>query len=148
MARWELRLTQPPLLSTYSTALLSSYYTVQLLSIAPGSECPVAPLYLRCQMSTKTPSVIWLGIIYFLSIYWLSMAILVRSPRHRHISHVHSSGTPGVFYTYFYNHAHRLRLEKLLYLELPRSSNGFFKPLLDPGGGFRSETAVTKPFRK
>jgi hypothetical protein len=25
-----------------------------------------------------------------------------------------SSSTPGVFYTYFYNHAHRLRLEKLL----------------------------------
>jgi hypothetical protein len=37
-----------------------------------------------------------------------------------------SSWTPGVFYTYFYNHARRLRLEKLLYLELSRSSNGFF----------------------
>jgi hypothetical protein len=47
-----------------------------------------------------------------------------------------------------YNHAHRLRLEKLLYLELSRSPNGFVKALLDPGGGFRSETAVTKPFRK
>jgi hypothetical protein len=34
--------------------------------------------------------------------------------------------TPQVFYTYFYNHAHRLRLEKLLHLELPRSQNGFF----------------------
>ena len=33
---------------------------------------------------------------------------------------------PQLFYTYFYNHAHRLRLEKLLYLELPRSPNGFF----------------------
>ena len=42
------------------------------------------------------------------------------------ISHPHSSWTPGVFYTYFYNHAHRLRLEKLLYLELSRSPNGFF----------------------
>ena len=31
-----------------------------------------------------------------------------------HISHPNSSWTPGVFYTYFYNHAHRLRLEKLL----------------------------------
>jgi hypothetical protein len=48
---------------------------------------------------------------------------------------------PGVFYTYFYNHAHRLRLEKLLYLELSRSPNGFFKVILDPGGGFTSETA-------
>jgi hypothetical protein len=39
-----------------------------------------------------------------------------------------SSGTPGVFYKYFYNYknAHRLRLEKPLYLELSRSSNGFF----------------------
>jgi hypothetical protein len=43
------------------------------------------------------------------------------------VSHLHSSSTPGVFYTYFYNHAHRLRLEKLLYLELSRSPNGFFK---------------------
>jgi hypothetical protein len=31
---------------------------------------------------------------------------------------------------------------------LSRISNGYFKPLLDPGGGFRNETAVTKPFRK
>ena len=51
-----------------------------------------------------------------------------------------SSWTPGVFYTYFYNHSRRLRLEKLLYLELPRSPSEYFKPLLDPGGGFRSET--------
>jgi hypothetical protein len=43
-----------------------------------------------------------------------------------------SRGTPGVFYTYFYNHAHRLRLEKLLYLELStRSTNGFLKPLVE-----------------
>jgi hypothetical protein len=52
-----------------------------------------------------------------------------------------------VFYAYFYNynHAHRLRLEKQLYLELPGSSKGHtvhFKPLLDPGGGFTSETAA------
>jgi hypothetical protein len=33
---------------------------------------------------------------------------------HVHISDRHSSSTPGVFYTYFYNHAHRHRLEKLL----------------------------------
>jgi hypothetical protein len=64
-------------------------------------------------------------------------------------SPLNSISTPGVFYAYFYNHAYRLRLEKLLYLELSRSLSGFFKVLLDPGGGFfRSETAVTKPFRK
>jgi hypothetical protein len=61
---------------------------------------------------------------------------------------VSSSSTSGVFYTRFYNHAHCLRLEKLLYIELSRSPSGYFKPLLDPGGGFRSETALTKPFRK
>jgi hypothetical protein len=32
---------------------------------------------------------------------------------------------PQLFYTRFYNHAHRPRLEKLLYLELSRRSNGF-----------------------
>jgi hypothetical protein len=58
-----------------------------------------------------------------------------------HISPPNSSSTPGVFYTYFYNYAHRLRLEKLLQIELSRSPNGFFKVLLDPGGGFTSETA-------
>jgi hypothetical protein len=48
--------------------------------------------------------------------------------------------TPEAFYKYFYDHARRLRLEKLLLLclelytiEVP---TGFFKPLLDPGGGF------------
>ena len=50
----------------------------------------------------------------------------------------------GVFYTYFYNHAHRLRLEKLLYLGPSRISNGFLNPLLDPGGGFTSETAARR----
>jgi hypothetical protein len=51
---------------------------------------------------------------------------------------------PGVFYTYFYNHAHRLRLEKLLYIELSRSSNGRFKPLLDPDDRSASETAARR----
>jgi hypothetical protein len=52
-------------------------------------------------------------------------------------------GPPGFFCTYFYNHAHRLCLENyILHIELPRSSNGYFKPLLDPGGGFTSETAA------
>jgi hypothetical protein len=58
---------------------------------------------------------------------------------------------PQLFYTYFYNHAHRLRLEKLLYIELSRSPNGFLnhfwiqvavsevkRPL---HGGFGSKTA-------
>ena len=34
---------------------------------------------------------------------------------------------PWVFYAYSYNHAHRIRLEKLLYLEIYRSPNGLFK---------------------
>jgi hypothetical protein len=59
-----------------------------------------------------------------------------------YISHRDSRGTIGVFYTYFYNHAHRLRPEKLLCIELSRSSNGFFKPLLDPDNRFASETAA------
>jgi hypothetical protein len=49
---------------------------------------------------------------------------------------------PPVFYKYFYNHAHRLRLEKLSYIEFFRSPNGFFKPLLGPGGHLVSETAA------
>ena len=57
----------------------------------------------------------------------------------------HNSSSPLV-YTYFYNRARRLRLEKLLYMELPRSSSGYFKPLLDPGlgSGFTSETAARR----
>jgi hypothetical protein len=51
------------------------------------------------------------------------------------ISHGHSRGTPGVFYTtYSYNHVHRLRLERLLYLELSRNTRT--PALLGPGGGF------------
>ena len=49
-----------------------------------------------------------------------------------------------IFYTYFYNHARRLRLEKLFYVELSRSYNGNFKPLLDPGGVFTSETTARR----
>jgi hypothetical protein len=42
---------------------------------------------------------------------WLQQA---EAPaRARHVSGPHSSWTPGVFCTYFYNHARRLRLEKL-----------------------------------
>ena len=58
-----------------------------------------------------------------------------------YISGVDPFSTPQLFYTYFYNHARRLRLEKLLYIELSRSSNGFLKPFLDPDDGFISETA-------
>jgi hypothetical protein len=47
-----------------------------------------------------------------------------------------------------HDHARRLRPEKLLHPELSRSPNGFLKPLPGPGGGFRSEMAVTKHFRK
>jgi hypothetical protein len=58
-----------------------------------------------------------------------------------YVSDLDPFSTPQLFYTYFYNHAHRLRLEKLLCIELSRSSNGFLKPLLDPGDDFTSETA-------
>jgi hypothetical protein len=54
---------------------------------------------------------------------------------------------PGVFYTHFYSHNRRLRLKKLLYIEFSRSSNGYFKPLLGPGGRFASETAA-RQFQK
>jgi hypothetical protein len=40
---------------------------------------------------------------------------------HIHMYVTNSSLAPGVFYTRFYNHAHRLRLEKPLYIELSRS---------------------------
>jgi hypothetical protein len=53
---------------------------------------------------------------------WLYIYIYI----YIYISHLDSSSTPGVFYTYFYNHAHRLRLEKLLCLGLSRSPNGVF----------------------
>jgi hypothetical protein len=48
----------------------------------------------------------------------------------------------GVFRAYFYDHVRRFRLEKLPRVELPRSPNEYFKPLLDPGGGLNFETAA------
>jgi hypothetical protein len=79
---------------------------------------------------------------------WPSFAIVIR----------HSSSTPGVFYTkYFYNHAHRLRLENYYtwsFLEVPADFLNHFwiqaavSELKPPHGGFRIETAVTWPFRK
>jgi hypothetical protein len=53
-------------------------------------------------------------------------------------------GMPGVFCACSYSHAYRLRLEKLLYLELFRSPSGFFLVLQDPGGSFTSETAARR----
>ena len=78
-------------------------------------------------------------------IHW-ALFVDVFPPRHsarpfHHISDLDSFSTPQPFHIYFYNYAHRLRLEKLLCLEPSRSSNGFFKPLLDPDDGFNSETA-------
>jgi hypothetical protein len=81
-----------------------------------------------------------------------------------HISHVDSRGAIRVFYTYFYNHARRLRLEKLLYLEpsiiasRSRSPNGFLNHIwiqvavllleLPSDEGCGIETAVTRQFQK
>jgi hypothetical protein len=77
-------------------------------------------------------------------LYYKAPVLCRMSTGTTHISPRLSSPTPGVFYTCFYDRAHRLRLEKLLYLELSRSSDGYFKVLLDPGGGFTSETAARR----
>jgi hypothetical protein len=63
-------------------------------------------------------------------------------------SHPDSSGPPEIFHTYFYNHAHRLHLKRLLsILEVPTDFFNHFwiqvavllpKP---PNGSFRIETA-------
>ena len=68
-------------------------------------------------------------------------------PVSRDVSGLDLVWAPQLFYTHFYNHVHRLRPEKLLYVGLSRSSNGFFKVLLDPGGGLTSTTA-TRRFQK
>jgi hypothetical protein len=49
----------------------------------------------------------------------------------------------GIFRTYFYNHARRLRLEKQLCIELSRSSNGYFEPLPDPAKTFLLKALMT-----
>ena len=48
----------------------------------------------------------------------------------------------GVLHTHFYNHV--ASALTVIYIGLARSSNGYFKPLLDPGpgGDFASETAA------
>ena len=73
----------------------------------------------------------FLGLICLI---WIQVAVSLLEPTdtcssgyNGYISPPVSSGTPEVFYTCFYKHAHRLRLEKT------------FLPLLDPGGGFRSQ---------
>jgi hypothetical protein len=66
----------------------------------------------------------------------------------RYVSGLDPRSTPQAFNPRFYNHAYRLRLKKVLCLERSRSPSGYFKSLLDPGGRFRSETAVTWPFQK
>jgi hypothetical protein len=63
-----------------------------------------------------------------------------------------SSWTPGIFYTYFYAHAHRLRLENYYIWSFLEAPTDFFNHfwiqvavllLEPPHGGFRIETAVT-----
>jgi hypothetical protein len=69
----------------------------------------------------------------------------------KYISPFDSSGPPEVFYAYFYNHAYRFRLEKLLssFLEVPTDILNHFwihvvvSILKPPQGVFRIETAVT-----
>ena len=56
---------------------------------------------------------------------------------------------PALVHTYFYSHARRVRLEKLLTtapcIKVPISSNEFFiKVLLDPGGRFTSTTTAQR----
>ena len=74
---------------------------------------------------------------------WCGIVLYVPAPQPPHISYLDPISTrppaPGAFYTYLYsyNHAHRLRLEKLLYyIELSRSPSEYFnfKPIPDPGG--------------
>jgi hypothetical protein len=57
------------------------------------------------------------------------------SSHRSHCSDIDPFSTPQLFHTNFYNHAHRLRLEKPLCIELSRSPNAFFydKPLLASG---------------
>ena len=52
--------------------------------------------------------------MYFRSTLLLGSVYNILGGRSVYISDIYSSYTPGVFYTHFYNHAHRLRLEKLL----------------------------------
>jgi hypothetical protein len=124
----------------------------------PLGPCRRSRRLLAWVLSQRFYSGVWCGVLYQeLSQFdssepmWpkapplpLELKGLMRIYVYSYVSHVHSRGTPGVFYTNFYNHAHRPRLEKLLYLELSRSPNGFFKALLDPGGGLTSETAARR----
>jgi hypothetical protein len=103
-----------------------------VLPAQPEASAPTTSRYnivFNCRkifLLYNTVQVQWLY-IYYIIYHWLSFKF-----------------TPRVFYIYFYNHAHRPRLEKLLYIGLYKSSNGYFRPLLDPGGGFASETAARR----
>jgi hypothetical protein len=72
----------------------------------------------------------------------------IRLPVNISVTLIHSR-PPSCFYTYFYNEAHRLRLEtlKTLIYRTFWKFQRIFKPLLDTGGGFTSETAVRR-FKK
>ena len=88
-----------------------------------------------------------MGVVAVITFFWpnepnpnppihLSVQVLGTVPAHpgsAHTSGFFSSYALGVSHKCFYNHAHRLRLKKLLYLELSRRSNGYFKPLLNSG---------------
>jgi hypothetical protein len=62
---------------------------------------------------------------------------------HGHFSVVYSSYPPGYFTHIPITTPVVSALKKLLYIELSRSSSGYFKPLLDPGGGFASAASET-----
>jgi hypothetical protein len=51
----------------------------------------------------------------------------------------------GILYMLLrYDHPSSLRLEKVSCIEISRSSNGYFKPLLNQSGGFASEIAARR----
>jgi hypothetical protein len=72
---------------------------------------------------------------------WYMHIILINSPWRLLAPRAHHSHPPLFEFDPIYNHARGLRLKKLLHLELSGVSIVYLKPLQDPGGGFRSETA-------
>jgi hypothetical protein len=63
--------------------------------------------------------------------------------------HAYDITPVAIFHTYFYNHARRLRLEKLLYPELSRSPNGHlaFKTTSRSRWRFRFSETTARRFR-
>jgi hypothetical protein len=51
-----------------------------------------------------------MGVVASIDYFWSN----IKYGQPSHVSGLYSFPTPQVFYTNFYNHAHRLRLEKLL----------------------------------